>query len=67
MRIILILDDELFEKAKELSGIGEKTAVVHAGLKALIANESARRLAILGSSEPQLLPARRRRASSVGG
>ena len=62
MRIILILDDELFEKAKELSGIGEKTAVVHAGLKALIANESARRLAILGSSEPQLLPARRRRA-----
>jgi Arc/MetJ family transcription regulator len=64
MRTTLILDDELIDKAKKLSGLGEKTAVVHAGLKALIASESARRLAALGGSEPQILPARRRRASS---
>jgi Arc/MetJ family transcription regulator len=64
MRTTLILDDKLVEKAKELSGLGEKTAVVHAGLEALIARESARRLAALGGSEPEIVPARRRRASS---
>jgi hypothetical protein len=63
MRTTLILNDELVEKAKELSGIAEKTAVVHAGLEALIARETARRLAALGGSEPQLRPARRRRST----
>jgi Arc/MetJ family transcription regulator len=62
-RTTLILDDELLEQAKELTGLGEKTAIVHAGLRALISNESARRLAGLGGSEPQILPARRRRVS----
>src|SRR5262249_7248361 len=64
MRTTLILDDELVEKAKELSGLREKTAVVHAGLQALIARESARRLAALGGSEPQTQAARRRRPQS---
>jgi Arc/MetJ family transcription regulator len=61
MRTTLILDDELIEKAQELSGIRGKTAVLHAGLAALIARESARRLAALGGSEPGLRPVRRRR------
>lgn len=65
MRTTLILDDELVEKAKELSGLREKTAVVHAGLEALIARESARRLAALGGSEPQARPVRRRRIRST--
>jgi Arc/MetJ family transcription regulator len=64
MRTTLILDDELVEKAKELSGLREKTAVVHAGLKALIARESALRLAALGGCEPQARAARRRRPPS---
>ena len=61
MRTTLILDDGLVEKARKLSGLKEKTAVVHAGLEALIARESARRLAALGASEPRLRAARRRR------
>jgi len=65
MRTTLILDDELVERAKELSGLAEKTAVVHAGLEALIARESARRLAALGGSEPDLRPVRRRRPPIV--
>jgi Arc/MetJ family transcription regulator len=65
MRTTLIIDDELLEKAQSLSGIGEKTAVVHAGLEALIARESARRLAALGASEPKLEPTRRRRSAST--
>lgn len=53
MRTTLILDDDLVEKARQLSGFREKTAVVRAGLEALIARESARRLAALGGSEPR--------------
>jgi Arc/MetJ family transcription regulator len=61
MRTTLILDDELVRRALALSGEREKTAVVHAGLEALIARESARRLAALGGSQPLAEAPRRRR------
>jgi Arc/MetJ family transcription regulator len=61
MRTTLIIDDELLAKAQELSGLREKTAVLHAGLQALIARESARRLAALGGTERALKPIPRRR------
>jgi Arc/MetJ family transcription regulator len=64
MRTTLILDDALIEKARGLTGIPEKTSLVHAGLRALIASESARRLAALGGSEPALRPAPRRRPAA---
>ncbi len=63
MRTTLIIDDKLLKRAQELTGIAEKTALVHAGLDALIARESARRLAALGGTERKLKPARRRRPS----
>lgn len=62
MRTTLNLDDALLARARRLTDIQEKTALVHAGLEALIARESARRLADLGGSEPKLGPIRRRRA-----
>jgi len=58
------LDDELIDKARKLSGINEKTALVHRGLEVLIALESARRLARLGGTEKQLDDIPRRRGSS---
>jgi Arc/MetJ family transcription regulator len=61
MRTTLILDDELIAKARGITGLEEKTALVHEGLRALIARESARRLAALGGSERSLRAARRRR------
>jgi Arc/MetJ family transcription regulator len=61
MRTTLIIDDRLLAEAQELSGLREKTAVLHAGLKALIARESARRLAALGGTERSLKPIPRRR------
>ena len=64
MRTTLNLDDELMERAQRLTGIRGKTAVLHAGLEALIQRESARRLAALGGSEPELRPTPRRRAAS---
>jgi Arc/MetJ family transcription regulator len=63
MRTTLNIDDDLLNRAAKLTGIKEKTALVRAGLEALISQESARRLAALGGSEPDLKPTRRRRAT----
>jgi Arc/MetJ family transcription regulator len=66
MRTTLILRDDLVRKAAELTGIEEKTALVHAGLEALVAREAARRLAALGGSEGGIERPRRRRMSQRG-
>lgn len=63
MRTTLILSDTLITRARELTGITEKTALVHAALEALIARESSRRLAALGGSETDLDEIPRRRAA----
>ncbi len=65
MRTTLAIDDELLERAMELTGLKERTVLVREGLRALIERESARRLARLGGSEPQLEPVPRRRADDV--
>jgi Arc/MetJ family transcription regulator len=62
MRTTLNIDDSLLGRATQLSGLREKTAVVRAGLEALVARESAKRLAALGGSEKAVRPIRRRRA-----
>jgi Arc/MetJ family transcription regulator len=58
MRTTLALDDELVAKAQAITGLKEKSSLVR---EALIERESARRLARLGASEPDLeaLPRRR--------
>lgn len=61
MRTTLNIDDDLIEKAASLTGVKEKTSLVRMGLEALIARESARRLAALGGTESSLKPAPRRR------
>lgn len=61
MRTTLIIDDALLERAREMSGIREKTALVRAGLEALIARESGKRLAALGGTQPKLATVPRRR------
>ena len=61
MRTTLNIDDALLQEAARLTGVSEKTALVRRSLEALIALESARRLALLGGSEPELRPVRRRR------
>ena len=62
MRTTLNLDDDLLEEAQRLTGLSEKTALVRAALEALIERESARRLARLGGSEPELSDISRRRS-----
>lgn len=61
MRTTLNLDDALIADARRLTGVEERTALIHEGLRALIARESARRLARLGGSEPKARAIPRRR------
>jgi Arc/MetJ family transcription regulator len=58
----LNIDDQLLAEAQGMTGLAEKTALVREALKALIERESARRLARLGGSEPQLQPVPRRQS-----
>lgn len=61
MRTTVALDDELIAQAQALTGITEKSRLILEALNALIARESARRLARLGGSEPEIGPAPPRR------
>jgi hypothetical protein len=65
MRTTLNISEALLRRATELTGISEKTSLVRMGLEALIARESARRLAELGGTERRLTAIRRRRPRRV--
>lgn len=65
MRTTLNIEESLLKEAAKLTGVKEKTALVRRGLEALIALESARRLAALGGSEKKLKTAPRRRTSAA--
>ncbi|MGZ2746527.1 type II toxin-antitoxin system VapB family antitoxin [Burkholderia stagnalis] len=65
MRTTLSLDDALLAKAQQLTGVTEKSALIHEALRALIARESARRVARLGGTEPDLEPVPRRQSGSA--
>ena len=64
MRTTLNIDMELIEKASGLTGVTKKTSLVRLGLEALIARESARRLAKIGGTEKRLRAPRRRRTGN---
>ena len=63
MRTTLNIEDDLINKATIITGIKEKTALVKLGLEALIARESARRLAKLGGIQKQLQEIPRRKGA----
>ncbi len=61
MRTTIALDDALLARAQEITGVKEKSRLIHEALRALLERESARRLARLGGSAPGLRAPRRRR------
>lgn len=63
MRTTLNIHDDILKRASILTGITQKTSLVHRGLEALIAKESSRRLAELGGKERFLRSIPRRRSS----
>ncbi len=61
MRTTINIDDDLLSRAARITGITERTRLVHDGLEALIQRESANRLARLGGTQKELnVPLRRR-------
>ena len=65
MRTTVALDDDLIAKAQAFTGLHEKSALLREALNALIQRESARRLARLGGTEPDLQPIPRRQTDSL--
>ena len=65
MRTTLTLDDDLLESARAMTGIQERSTLVHEGLRSLIQREAARRLALLGGSSPDFVAPLRRRPSAA--
>ena len=61
MRTTLNIEDALIDSASRMTGIKEKTTLVKLGLEALIARESAKRLAKLGGTEKKLKNITRRK------
>lgn len=61
MRTTITRDDDVLERAEQLTGIGERPALVREALKALIERESAKRLARLKGYDPkaEAVPCRR--------
>ena len=65
MKTTVTIDATLLERAEELTGITDGQALAREGLRALIERESARKLAKLGGSQPQLRPIPRRRSAKA--
>jgi len=65
MRTTLNIDGQLLGEAQRITGITENPAIIKEALRALIERESARRLAELGGSQPQLKTVPRRRSDSL--
>ena len=65
MRTTIAMDDDLLAKAQGLTGVREKSALVREALQALIERESARRLARLGGTDPNLPAVPRRQSTSA--
>ena len=61
MRTTVNLDESLLDRAQQLSGLTERSALLREALNALISRESAQRLAMLGGSEPLIEPVARRK------
>ena len=64
MRTTLTLDDELLLKAQEISGLNERGQLIREALIALVQRESAKRLAALGGTEPDLQYVPRRKSTA---
>jgi len=63
MRTTLNINDDLIKAAAKYTGLTEKTAIVHEGLKALIERGASLELARAGGSDPAASAGPRRRST----
>lgn len=62
MRTTISVDDKLMDRLRVYTGETENTAIIRAALKGFIEREAARRLILLGGSDPEAKAAPRRRS-----
>jgi Arc/MetJ family transcription regulator len=67
MRTTITIDSDLLARAARLMGTMDRSVIVREGSKALIERESARRLARLGATQPDLTAPPRSRQRSASG
>ena len=60
MRTTVRIDESLLSLAQDMTGITSRNAILKEALEALIQRESARHLAKMGGSEPQMMDIPRR-------
>ena len=65
MRTTVTIDDELIQKAREYTGVEDRSTLLRMGLEYLVQREAARRLARLGGTEPGLEYIPRRRPAAA--
>lgn len=61
MRTTVTIDDELWQRAKESTGITENSELIRTALREMVAREAGRRLMALGGTMPGFEAAPRRR------
>lgn len=61
VRLTVEIDPHVLAEAERLTGVTDRSALVREGLRVLIERETARRLAQLGGTQPNLGPIQRRR------
>ena len=66
MRATLTIDEGIFAKAQELTGITERGALINEALRSLVQREAERRLSLLGGTEAKLRVLPRKRSSATG-
>jgi hypothetical protein len=62
MRTTVSVDDKLMDRLRVYTGETENAAVIRAALKGFVEREAARRLILLGGSDPEARAAPRRRS-----
>lgn len=65
MRTTLNIDDDLLAQARAASGVAEKTALIHLGLRKVVAEAARHRLAALAGAIPGARAPRRRTPKSA--
>lgn len=65
MKITLNINDQLFKKVAQATGIKDKNALVHLGLKTLIQRSVINRLIAAGGTDPDAQTTNRHRFTTI--
>jgi Arc/MetJ family transcription regulator len=65
MRTTVLIEDELIEEARELTGLSKNSPIINRALKELVQRENQERIRALTGSVPEITPVPRRRITPI--